>query len=162
MSECEYLLHGPKCDNEATETMYDRPICAKHKEEEEELERYWAEERRKRREELEKNPWNAINHCTRCKMRMPESWGHEDSAKENGIFQSTDGHNAEVLLTGGYAEFVDTMFEPKQVAKLCHQCGHELLEWLNYDYSMDGRADVWVGHPKEPYEFCNGWTYEDL
>jgi len=104
------------------------------------------------------NFWNSINTCTRCELRMPEAWGEEDSARDNGIFQSTDGHNAEVFIDGGYAEFIDGR---EQVAKLCHKCAHELLEWLNYDYNLTSPAGNWHGHPKEPDDFCNGWSFND-
>ena len=161
MSKCEWLYS--KCDKESTSNYgYDNsPICDEHKVQWDAIQAYWAEQERKDREERDKNPWNRINTCTRCGLRMPEAWGAEDSARDRGVFQSNDGHNAEVFIHGGYGEFIDCMDDSKQVAKLCHKCGHELLEWLKYDFTQDNPVGNWVGHPKEPTDFCNGWSFND-
>jgi hypothetical protein len=161
MSKCEWLYS--KCDKESTSNYgYDNsPICDEHKVQWDDIQAFWAEQERKDREERDKNPWNRINTCTRCGLKMPEAWGAEDSARDRGVFQSTDGHNAEVFINGGYAEFIDCMDGAKQVAKLCHECGHELLKWLKYDFTQDNPVGNWVGHPKEPDDFCNGWSFSD-
>jgi len=161
MAKCEW--HYSKCDKESTGNYgYDNsPICDEHKVEWDDAQAFWAEREREHREELAKNPWNTINTCTRCGIRMPEAWGERDSARDRGVFQSTHGHNAEVFINGGYGEFIDCMDGAKQVAKLCHKCGHELLEWLKYDYTQNSPTGKWHGHPKEPDDFCNGWSFSD-
>ena len=161
MSKCEWWYE--KCDKESTSNSgYDNlAICNDHKVEWDNFQAYWAEEKRIHKEELAKNPWNSINTCTRCGLKMPEAWDERDSVKSSGVFHSGDGHNAKVFINGGYGEFIDCMDGSKQVAKLCHKCGHELLEWLKYDFKQDNFSNKWVGHPKEPDDFCNGWSFSD-
>ena len=158
MSKCEWYYSD--CDKESTSNYgyNDRPVCNEHKAEWDAAQALWDERAREHREELAKDPWNIINTCTRCGIRMPEAWGEKDSARDRGVFQSTDGHNAEVVIQGGYGEFMDGSV---QVAKLCHKCSHELLEWLKYDFTQDNSAGSWRGHPKEPNDFCNGWSFSD-
>ena len=81
------------------------------------------------RESNRKNPWHSVRECTRCGFEMPEAWGG-NTYEENGIFQTTDGHGADVKISGGYGEFIDGT---QQIAKLCKPCGFALLEFLNLD-----------------------------
>lgn len=71
-------------------------------------------------------------YCTRCKFELPflAHWMPVDKAP---VFQSIDGHNAVVHLSGGYDEFVDTYDHPMEVAHLCKPCAQELVKWLNAD-----------------------------
>ena len=58
-----------------------------------------------------------------------------------------------ITFTGGYGEFVDTVFEEPEFF-LCHQCAHKLVEMLPRFNTKD-----W--HPKTGDQFCNGWTIEE-
>jgi hypothetical protein len=98
--------------------------------------------------------------CSRCGEQMPivVEWINSEGKK---CYQSTDGHNATVMIGGGYAEFIDTFDDYPTIGTLCHKCGHDLLAWLNYDHSQTNEFGKWFGHPKEPDSFCNGWSIAD-
>jgi len=92
----------------------------------------WDDSMVKNKEQNKKNPWHSVRECTRCGFEMPDAaalWDG-DSYEENGIFQTCDGHGADVKISGGYDEFVDGT---QQIAKLCKPCGFALLEFLNLD-----------------------------
>jgi hypothetical protein len=131
-------------------------FCEFHEIEFEKVEAEYLAEEVRNAEIRRQNPWNVLKTCTRCGLEMPEAWEGNDSVEGYGVFQTTDGHGADVYLKGGYGEFIDG---EEQVAKLCHKCGHELLEWLNYEAFNKYKPGKWFGHPQEPQDFCNGWTF---
>jgi hypothetical protein len=88
-------------------------------------------------------------YCTRCGFKLP-FLPYSVPLDEAPVFQSIDGHNAVVHLSGGYDEFVDTYDRPMEVANLCKPCGQELVKWLNAD--MDA---AWEKYYKEQAERYN-------
>lgn len=115
--------------------------------------------------------------CTRCKknVRVMKPWGEEEV--DNGLW---------VAFCGGYASFTDTTIElikhhpelpvpPKpeitddkvcltcayqERAVLCHECAHELCDWLGIPREEVAR---WHSHTQvytdaHPDHF--GWDYE--
>lgn len=58
-----------------------------------------------------------------------------------------------ITFTGGYGEFIDTVFEEPEFF-LCHQCAHELMA------NMFPTFDIKNWHPKTEAPYCDGWTIE--
>lgn len=59
--------------------------------------------------------------CQKCFKQVPqdEYWN-----TDNGL---------EVSFSGGYGEFHDDLFYGPYEFGLCHECAHELAEWLGLD-----------------------------
>lgn len=59
-----------------------------------------------------------------------------------------------ITFSGGYGEFVDTVFEEPEFF-LCHQCAHELVA------NMFPTFDTKDWHPKTADPYCDGWSIEE-
>ena len=66
----------------------------------------------------------ATRPCQRCKRNVPlKVWRKEVWGTENGL---------ELTFDGGYGEFIDAWEGPEKVW-LCHECAHDLADWLGLD-----------------------------
>lgn len=89
-------------------------------------------------------------NCSKCKVKLVRTGfgGYENSLT--------------VDLHGGYVEFVDTIvFSNEQMTnyplshRLCHQCAHSLLNWLEVPMK---NIEGW--HPRsEGDDFCEGYQF---
>lgn len=73
--------------------------------------------------------------CARCERVLPLQTGF--TAAEAAKYQQFD-NNAEVKISfsGGYGQFIDSYDGPVDFSlNLCHECGHELAEFLDIDVS---------------------------
>ncbi len=66
----------------------------------------------------------ATRQCQKCKREIPlRVWLTNVDGTDNGL---------ELLFDGGYAEFIDAYDGPER-AWLCHECAHDLADWLGMD-----------------------------
>lgn len=73
--------------------------------------------------------------CTRCRkvLPVPDGFTIVDAIKFNQF-----DNNAEIKISfsGGYGQFIDSYDGPIDFSlNLCHECGHELAEFLDIDVS---------------------------
>ena len=61
--------------------------------------------------------------CAKCRKAIPR---HPSGNTDNGLHLTFDG---------GYGEFIDSWNpdDTDHYLSLCHECGHELADWLGID-----------------------------
>ena len=61
--------------------------------------------------------------CDRCNKTIPKPWNDSPNL-DNGLL---------VSLSGGYGEFIDSAFTGSYDVVLCHECAHDLADFLGID-----------------------------
>lgn len=64
--------------------------------------------------------------CFKCKKEPPKQFESEYDFQRDNLL--------EVSFTGAYGMFVDPLFS-YYLLHLCHECGHDLCDWLGIDPS---------------------------
>lgn len=87
----------------------------------------------------EAHPRSSGYNCNRCQKIIPLQW---DSAKDEHPDQTDNDLSLE--FHGGYGQFTDCIYDcPADTIRLCHECAHDLCDWLGLDPS------TWHTHSAE-------------
>lgn len=77
----------------------------------------------------ESHPRASIFNCFRCKKTIPLQWEWE----VNSDRYQTD-NDVTLEFHGGYGQFTDCLDDcPAESIRLCHECAHDLCDWLGAD-----------------------------
>lgn len=69
------------------------------------------------------HPKPTPTYCFRCNKDMRSTAGHLPDETDN---------ECTLMFNGGYGSFIDAMGEMPTLT-ICHECGHELCDWLGVD-----------------------------
>jgi hypothetical protein len=103
------------------------------------------------------------NYCYRCNKDMRARAVHPDHdwplTNKDYDFSQELVNECNLIFSGGYGSFIDDLGDMPTLT-VCHECGHELCDWLGVDPRLWHTHSTYGGQHEDHHD--NQAIYKDL